>query len=106
MVENDKKDAVVCENALPLSQRIVLNNNSDATKVRIDRFLGDAHLHLSTFFISDKIIDMCRDLWDKEESHFYVRVDVVVFISTHPESDYLEFDCDINFVSVSQDSIE
>ena len=50
LVENGMEDTVVCENALALSRGMVLNSNSDAAKVRIDRLLGDSHLHPSTFF--------------------------------------------------------
>lgn len=106
LVENGMEDTVVCENALALSRGMVLNSNSYAAKVRIDRLLGDSHLHPSTFFVSDKIIDTCREHWDEEESHLYLRVDVSVFVSDLPQPDYSEFDTDINFVPASLDSID
>ncbi|XP_062103816.1 uncharacterized protein LOC133814928 [Humulus lupulus] len=92
-------------------------NENNHAKVIIDEMLGEAYLYPSIFFLSDKIIDYARKMWNEEDFNFCVKVDVHVFVYDLPpqhdsgidgdvDSEDLMDNMTINFMATSEQSIE
>ena len=117
MVDNGMEDSICCDNIVFLSRQTLMANDNNHAKVIIDEMLGETHLHPSIFFLSDKIIDYARKMWNEEDFNFCVKVDVHVFVYDLPpqhdsgidgdvdSEDYMD-NMTINFVAASEQSIE